>query len=293
MKSIEIKDLNFSFGSKQILNQVNLNVPKGSIYGYLGRNGAGKSTTIKLLLGLLNSNEDTIFLNELSIKKHPIKIHALTGNLIEAPCFYTKLTVYENLKYLDVIYQKGEERISEVLDLVGLLYAEHYKTSDLSMGMKQRLGIAIAIFHDPEILILDEPLNGLDAQGIYEMRELFLRLNASGKTIFLSSHILSELERVATHIGIIEGGKMIFEGKKEELLGNVVRKVAIKINDAEKAKQLFENVIIEDNVMHFEIENDDDFHQKIQQLIQHNIKIYDVQSETANLEQIFINLIQH
>ncbi len=161
------------------------------------------------------------------------------------------------------------------------------------MGMKQRLGIAIAIFHDPEILILDEPLNGLDAQGIYEMRELFLRLNASGKTIFLSSHILSELERVATHIGIIEGGKMIFEGKKEELLGNVVRKVAIKINDAEKAKQLFENVIIEDNVMHFEIENDDDFHQKIQQLIQHNIKIYDVQSETANLEQIFINLIQH
>ena len=213
--------------------------------------------------------------------------------MIEAPCFYTKLTVYENLKYLDVIYQKGEERISEVLDLVGLLYAEHYKTSDLSMGMKQRLGIAIAIFHDPEILILDEPLNGLDAQGIYEMRELFLRLNASGKTIFLSSHILSELERVATHIGIIEGGKMIFEGKKEELLGNVVRKVAIKINDAEKAKQLFENVIIEDNVMHFEIENDDDFHQKIQQLIQHNIKIYDVQSETANLEQIFINLIQH
>ncbi|MGL5234616.1 MAG: ABC transporter ATP-binding protein [Empedobacter falsenii] len=293
MKSIEIKELNFSFGSKQILNQVNLNVPKGSIYGYLGRNGAGKSTTIKLLLGLLNSNEDTIFLNELSIKKHPIEIHTLTGNLIEAPCFYTKLTVYENLKYLDVIYQKGEERISEVLELVDLLYAAHYKTSDLSMGMKQRLGIAIAIFHDPEILILDEPLNGLDAQGIYEMRELFLRLNKAEKTIFLSSHILSELERVATHIGIIEGGKMIFEGKKEELLGNVVRKVAIKINDAEKAKQLFKNVIIEDNVIHLEIEHDKDFHQKITSLIQNNIEIYDVQSETANLEQIFINLIQH
>lgn len=293
MKSIEIKDLNFSFGSKQILNQVNLNVPRGSIYGYLGRNGAGKSTTIKLLLGLLNSNEDSIFLNELSIKKHPIEIHALSGNLIEAPCFYTKLTVYENLKYLDVIYQKGEERISEVLDLVDLLYAAHYKTSDLSMGMKQRLGIAIAIFHDPEILILDEPLNGLDAQGIYEMSELFLRLNAAGKTIFLSSHILIELERVATHIGIIENGKMIFEGKKEELLGNVVRKVAIKINNAEKAKLLFGNGIIEDNVIHLEIENDDDFHQKIQQLIQNNIEIYDLQSETANLEQIFINLIQH
>ncbi|MGV0970311.1 MULTISPECIES: ABC transporter ATP-binding protein [unclassified Empedobacter] len=292
MKSIEIKDLNFSFGSKQILNQVNLNVPKGSIYGYLGRNGAGKSTTIKLLLGLLNSKDDNIFLNDLSIKQDAIKIHALTGNLIEAPCYYTKLTVYENLKYLDVIYKKGEERISEVLELVDLLYAAHYKTSDLSMGMKQRLGIAIAIFHDPEILILDEPLNGLDAQGIYEMRELFLRLNKEGKTIFLSSHILSELERVATHIGIIEGGKMIFEGEKEELLGNVVRKVAIKVNNAEKATTILENVRAENNIIHLEIEHDKDFHQKITSLIQNGIEIYDIQSETANLEQIFINLIQ-
>ena len=292
MNSIEIKELNFSFGSKQILNQVDLNVPKGSIYGYLGRNGAGKSTTIKLLLGLLNSKDDNIFLNDLSIKQDAIKIHSLTGNLIESPCYYTKLTVYENLKYLDVIYKKGEERITEVLELVDLLYAAHSKTSNLSMGMKQRLGIAIAIFHDPEILILDEPLNGLDAQGIYEMRELFLRLNSQGKTIFLSSHILSELERVATHIGIIEGGKMIFEGKKEELLGNVVRKVAIKVSDAEKATTILENVRTENNIIHLEIEHDKDFHQKIEKLIQNNIEIYDIQSETANLEQIFINLIQ-
>ena len=292
MNSIEIKELNFSFGSKQILNKVNLNVPKGSIYGYLGRNGAGKSTTIKLLLGLLNSKDDNIFLNDLSIKEDAIKIQSLTGNLIESPCYYTKLTVYENLKYLDVIYKKGEERISEVLELVDLLYAAHSKTSNLSMGMKQRLGIAIAIFHDPEILILDEPLNGLDAQGIYEMRELFLRLNKEGKTIFLSSHILSELERVATHIGIIEGGKMIFEGKKEELLGNVVRKVAIKVSDADKATTILENVRGEDNIIHIEIEHDKDFHQKIEKLIQNNIEIYDIQSETANLEQIFINLIQ-
>lgn len=292
MNSIEIKELNFSFGSKQILNKVNLNVPKGSIYGYLGRNGAGKSTTIKLLLGLLNSKDDNIFLNDLSIKQDAIKIHSLTGNLIESPCYYTKLTVYENLKYLDVIYKKGEERINEVLELVDLLYAAHSKTSNLSMGMKQRLGIAIAIFHDPEILILDEPLNGLDAQGIYEMRELFLSLNKEGKTIFLSSHILSELERVATHIGIIEGGKMIFEGKKEELLGNVVRKVAIKVSDADKATTILENVRTENNIIHLEIEHDKDFHQKIEKLIQNNIEIYDIQSETANLEQIFINLIQ-
>ena len=108
----------------------------------------------------------------------------------------------------------------------------------------------------------------------------------------MSSHILSELERVATHIGIIEGGKMIFEGKKEELLGNVVRKVAIKVSDAEKAITILENVRAENNIIHLEIEHDNDFHQKIEKLIQNNIEIYDIQSETANLEQIFINLIQ-
>src|SRR5690606_24481244 len=156
---------------------------------------AGKSTTIKLLLGLLGAKHDNIFIQEKSLKDHPTDIHSITGNLIEAPCFYNKLTVFENLKYLDLIYGQGQGRIEEVLELVDLHREKKKKASALSMGMKQRLGIAMAIFHDPELLILDEPLNGLDPQGIFEMRKLFRNLNEQGKTIFLSSHILRSEER--------------------------------------------------------------------------------------------------
>jgi len=214
MESIKTQDLSYTIGSKTILTNISLNVPEGSIYGYLGRNGAGKSTTIKLLLGLLEESDDKIFIQNKSLKQNRTEILASTGNLIEAPCFYTKLTVFENLKYLDIIYGKGTKRIDEVLELVDLHKEKKKKACALSMGMKQRLGIAMAIFHDPKLLILDEPLNGLDPQGIFEMRKLFQNLNDQGKTIFLSSHILSELEKTATHIGIIEGGKWFFRVQK-------------------------------------------------------------------------------
>src|SRR5690606_18482035 len=134
-------------------------------------------TTIKLLLGLLKGKQDVIFIKGLSVQRQGTKVHSITGNLIESPCFYTRLTVYENLKYLDIIHRKGAKRIDEVLELVDLKHERHKRTPTLSMGMKQRLGIAMAIFHDPEILILDEPLNGLDPQGIFDMRKLLRNLN--------------------------------------------------------------------------------------------------------------------
>jgi ABC-type multidrug transport system ATPase subunit len=184
MESIITKDLSYKIGSKTILNNISLNVPEGSIYGYLGRNGAGKSTTIKLLLGLLEEPDDKIFIRNKSLRQNRTEILASIGNLIESPCFYTKLTVYENLKYLDIIYGKGTKRINEVLELVDLHREKKKKANALSMGMKQRLGIAMAIFHDPKLLILDEPLNGLDPQGIFEMRKLFQHLNDEGKNDF-------------------------------------------------------------------------------------------------------------
>ncbi len=226
IESITTNSLCFQMCSKTILNNINLNVPRGSIYGYLGRNGAGKSTTIKLLLGLLEDKYDNIFIEGKSLKHNITQICAITGNLIESPCFYNKLTVFENLRYLDIIHKKGAKRIDEVLELVDLREQRKKKANKLSMGMKQRLGIAIAIFHDPQLLVLDEPLNGLDPQGIFEMRKLFQNLNDQGKTIFLSSHILSELEKVVTHIGVIEKGEMIFQGTKKELLGQVERYVS-------------------------------------------------------------------
>ncbi|MFZ4932077.1 ABC transporter ATP-binding protein [Chryseobacterium sp. Mn2064] len=295
MNSITTKDLCYTIGSKTILNNINLTIPEGSIYGYLGRNGAGKSTTIKLLLGLLEVNGDPIFIQNKSLKQHRTEILSTTGNLIESPCFYTKLTVQENLKYLDIVYGKGQKRIDEVLELVDLHQEKKKKASALSMGMKQRLGIAMAIFHDPQLLILDEPLNGLDPQGIFEMRKLFQHLNDEGKTIFLSSHILSELEKTATHIGIIEGGEMVFQGTKNELLSQVEKDVVLRIDQPEKAlsvvQEFFTATLNSQNKISVRINDDKDFHLLLKNLIQNGIEIYDIDSQNANLEQIFINLI--
>ncbi|WP_223601765.1 ABC transporter ATP-binding protein [Chryseobacterium sp. GVT01B] len=295
MESITTRNLSYTIGSKTILNNINLNIPEGSIYGYLGRNGAGKSTTIKLLLGLLESSADNIFIQNKSLQQNRTEILASTGNLIESPCFYTKLTVFENLKYLDIIYGKGNKRIDEVLELVDLHNEKKKKATALSMGMKQRLGIAMAIFHDPKLLILDEPLNGLDPQGIFEMRKLFQHLNEQGKTIFLSSHILSELEKTATHIGIIEGGQMIFQGTKNELLSKVKKEVVLKVNPVEKALSLlqdtFSATLNNTNKISVKINNDKEFNGLLTTLVQNGIEIYDIESQSTNLEQIFINLI--
>ncbi|MDQ0065746.1 ABC transporter ATP-binding protein [Chryseobacterium lathyri] len=295
MESIKTQDLSYKIGSKTILNNISLNVPEGSIYGYLGRNGAGKSTTIKLLLGLLEESGDKIFIQNKSLKQSRTEIFASTGNLIESPCFYTKLTVFENLKYLDIIYGKGTKRIDEVLELVDLHKEKKKKASALSMGMKQRLGIAMAIFHDPKLLILDEPLNGLDPQGIFEMRKLFQNLNDQGKTIFLSSHILSELEKTATHIGIIESGKMIFQGTKNQLLSQVEREIILKVNNGEKAISVLQGTFSashnELNKISVKINDDLEFSMLLKTMTGNDIEIYDIESQSANLEQIFINLI--
>lgn len=296
IESITTKNLCFQIGSKTILNNINLNVPKGSIYGYLGRNGAGKSTTIKLLLGLLEDRNDNVFVHGKSLKQNITQIHAITGNLIESPCFYNKLTVFENLKYLDIIHKKGTRRIEEVLELVDLREQKKKKASKLSMGMKQRLGIAMAIFHDPQLLVLDEPLNGLDPQGIFEMRKLFQNLNEQGKTIFLSSHILSELEKVATHIGIIEKGEMIFQGTKNELLSQVERYVSLKVNDAETAISILSTLSFSiqnngNNKLSVKINDDQQFNSLLKSLVHNGIEIYEIEAQNTNLEQIFINLI--
>lgn len=296
IESITTKNLCFQIGSKTILNNINLNVPNGSIYGYLGRNGAGKSTTIKLLLGLLDDKNDNVFVHGKSLKQNITQIHAITGNLIESPCFYNNLTVFENLRYLDIIHKKGARRIEEVLELVDLHEQSKKKAVKLSMGMKQRLGIAMAIFHDPQLLVLDEPLNGLDPQGIFEMRKLFQDLNAHGKTIFLSSHILSELEKVATHIGIIEKGKMIFQGTKTELLGQVERYVTLRVNDAETAISILSPLYFPiqnegNNKISVKINDDQQFNAFLKILLHHGIEIYEMEAKNANLEQIFINLI--
>jgi ABC-2 type transport system ATP-binding protein len=219
MNCIETTNLTFRFSQEQkVLDNINVKVPSGSIYGFLGPNGAGKTTTLRLILGLLRKQEGQISVFGKSIEQERISILKLTGSLIESPSIYGHLTASENLQILQYIYQCPKSRIAETLEIVGLSNTGHKKAGQFSMGMKQRLSIAIAMLHRPSLLILDEPTNGLDPNGIIEIRELLKALNETDKTtILISSHLLTEIEKLVTHLGIIHRGQMVFQGTLEEL----------------------------------------------------------------------------
>ena len=216
---IEIHNLNFGFDSnKLILKNVNINVPKGSIYGFLGANGAGKSTTMRLLMGLFNDDENSVKVFGENVSKiYPDALQRI-GSLIDYPAFYDHLSGYDNLKIVCIIKKLNKSKIDEVLELVGLSHAKNIKMKKYSLGMKQRLAIALALISDPELLVLDEPVNGLDPNGMMEIRELLKKLTKEkGVTIFISSHLLQEIDKMVTHLGIISHGEIKFEGSKEKL----------------------------------------------------------------------------
>ncbi|MEM6843427.1 MAG: ATP-binding cassette domain-containing protein [Bacteroidota bacterium] len=215
---IETKEVSFSYGHQAVLRGINLQVPHNTIFGFLGPNGVGKSTTIKMLLGLIHDAQDRISIFGKSLLKHRIAILRQVGALIDEPTFYDHLSARENLTVLATLVGVGHHRIDETLQLVGLDADNRKKVKTYSVGMKQRLGLAIALLSDPPLLILDEPANGLDPHGIIELRKLLSTLQKEqGKTIFVSSHILDEVEKIATHIAIIYQGQIRFQGSKEEL----------------------------------------------------------------------------
>jgi ABC-2 type transport system ATP-binding protein len=242
---IETQHLHFSFQAGQkILDDLNLQVPTGSIYGFLGPNGAGKTTTLRLLLGLLKKQEGDLTLFGRNFQRNRLDILRRIGSLIEQPSLYLHLTGKENLEIFRLTYQCDKNRINEVLELVRLQQAANKKVKNYSLGMKQRLAIAIALLHDPEVLILDEPTNGLDPNGIIETRELIKQLNREfGKTILVSSHLLSEVEKMATHVGIIHHGKLLFQGSLQQLqqLQSQQSVIEIEVNDTTKAQQVIKD----------------------------------------------------
>ncbi|MGO4879109.1 ABC transporter ATP-binding protein [Pedobacter psychrotolerans] len=216
--TIETVGLNFNFGQQVILKNLSLQVPKGSIYGFLGPNGAGKTTTIKILLNLLKSPSDQVFIFGKEINSNRIDILKQVGALVEQPAIYGHLSGKENLINRCLLLRIHKSKADEMLALVGLTDAANKKSSQYSLGMKQRLGIALALISDPELLLLDEPTNGLDPNGIIEIRNLMMELTAKyNKTILVSSHLLSEIERTATHVGIINHGQLLFQGTIQEL----------------------------------------------------------------------------
>ncbi|WP_196888458.1 ABC transporter ATP-binding protein [Aureivirga sp. CE67] len=216
--TIETKNLCFSFNSKQqILKNISLHVPKGSIFGFLGQNGAGKSTTMRLLAGLIYDGTDSIYLFEKKQKKQTPTVFKKIGCLIEIPILYYHLSAYDNLKYFAKLQRIPKNKIPEILEIVSLDIKSKKKVKNFSLGMKQRLAIGIALLNDPELLLLDEPVNGLDPAGIIEIRNLLIKLNKEkGITIFISSHMLDEVEKMCTHLGIIHHGEMVFQGTMGE-----------------------------------------------------------------------------
>jgi ABC-type multidrug transport system ATPase subunit len=215
---ISTEGLTFNFGKQTVVKSLSLRVPEGSIYGFLGPNGAGKTTTIKLLLNLLQTQEGSIHVFEQELKSNRINVLSQIGSLIEQPAIYLHLSGKENLLNRALLLQIPAKRVDEMLDLVHLTYAAHKKAGQYSLGMKQRLGIALALLSDPKLLILDEPTNGLDPNGIIEVRELLIKLvTKHNKTVFISSHLLAEVERMATHVGIINHGELLFQGSIKDL----------------------------------------------------------------------------
>src|SRR5688572_9889755 len=219
MHILETRDLVHSFSNDEVvLKGISLCVEEGSIYGFLGPNGAGKTTTLRLVLGLLAKQEGSISVFGKEFEKHRVESLQRIGSLIESPSIYSHLTSEENLHVLQKVYRCPPSRIREVLELVGLGNTGKKRAGQFSLGMKQRLSIAIALLNSPSLLILDEPTNGLDPNGMIEIRELLRSLNRDrGITILISSHLLSEIDRLVSHIGIINKGRMMFQGTLEEL----------------------------------------------------------------------------
>lgn len=297
---IETSKLNFSYSKlNRDIEELNLKVPKGSIYGFLGPNGSGKSTTIRLLLGLLKKESGSIKLFGNSLKKKRLENLSKIGALIENPSLYEHLNALDNLKIAANYKSIHKSRINEVLEIVKLTQAKHKKVKKYSLGMKQRLGIAIALLSKPEILILDEPTNGLDPKGIIEMRSLIKSLNKDyGTTIFISSHLLSEIEKTCSHVGIINKGKMLFQNTVIELKESQSDTVMINIesNDSEHLQQIISPFSVNTEIidMYFvntTVNNKNDIPYLIDEIRKAGIDIYQINVKN-NLEDLFLTLTE-
>ena len=240
-KIIEVNNLSKKFKDIKAVNNLNLNVFRGDVFGFLGPNGAGKSTTIRMLLSLITPSQGDIKIFGMPLKEKRNPILRKIGAIVEKPDFYGYLTAFKNLEILGRFSgtDTSKKRIMEILELVGLEKRYKSKVKTFSHGMKQRLGIAQALLHDPDLIILDEPTTGLDPQGMKEIRELIINLSKErNKTIFLSSHILYEVELVANRMIILNKGKTQVEGYVEDLLNANQLQVTIRVGDIEKTLKL-------------------------------------------------------
>lgn len=300
---IETKDLNFSYTkSRKDIENLELRVPKGSIYGFLGPNGSGKSTTIRLILGLLKKESGKVALFGNTFRGiHRIESLDKIGALIEEPSLYKHLNAIENLKIAANYRQNVSlERIAEVLEIVKLTHAKKKKVKAYSLGMKQRLGLAISLLSNPELIILDEPTNGLDPKGIIEMRELIKDLNKTyGTTVFISSHLLSEIEKTCTHVGIIRQGKMLYQNTVKELKDSKGQKMIIDLEVDKSIEAMTvlkklekENISSTEDFLQIEVKDKDEITRIIDALRKEDVMVYQIRIKN-NLEELFLTLTEN
>lgn len=294
--AIETVGLTYHFGTQTVVKDLSLQVPKGSIYGFLGPNGAGKTTTIKILLNLLKSPADQVFIFGKEINANRIASLKRMGSLVEQPAIYTHLTGKENLVNRCTLLSIPKSKCTEMLSLVGLTEAANKKAGKYSLGMKQRLGIALALIADPELLLLDEPTNGLDPNGIIEIRNLMIELTTKhGKTILVSSHLLAEIERTATHVGIINKGELLFQGTIGELHDLSKPVVKIETNDQAAAANILgtagaELVQQDENTISVAFKGKEDMGNLNTLLIQNGLVVYSINKERKDLENLFLDI---
>jgi len=289
---LEVKNMNKSFGSKQILKNVSFTLKEGKILGFIGPNGAGKTTSIKLILGLQSMNSGEVLINGYDIKKEFSKAIARVGAIVESPDLYMYLTGRKNLELIANLYKEiTKERIEEVIKMVGLEKRIDDKVAKYSLGMRQRLGIAASIIHKPNILILDEPTNGLDPEGIKELRDLLKKLAKNEKMgILISSHNLAELESFVTDVCLIKNGEVITTSSIKELKKEEKSTYTIKLDktkDVDKIIKEKKYEILNEQLIRVYIETEA-IPALIETLVKNKYKIYEVKENILSLEDAFL-----
>lgn len=279
------------------LNGLTMHVPKGAIYGFVGRNGAGKTTLIRLICGLqeLTSGSFTLY-GIKNTDKNIVKSRRRMGAVVETPSIYLDMTAEDNLKQqYQVLGLPSFDDIPELLKLVGLENTGKKKAKNFSLGMKQRLGIAIALAGDPDFLVLDEPINGLDPQGIIEMRELILKLNRERQiTVLISSHILDELSRLATHYGIIDAGHMVKELSAEELEAACRKCMRVTVSDTKPLVRVLDKMGVDYKILsptQADVFAKVNISQLTLALAKENCELLEVQEKDESLESYFVSLV--
>mgnify|MGYP003299826995 FL=1 len=289
---IEVKNLNKSFGKKKVLNNVSLSVSEGEIVGFIGPNGAGKTTTIKLILGLQKIDSGTVVINGYDIVKDFKKAIEKVGAIVESPDLYMYLSGLDNLKMIASMYNGVDsKRIDEIVKLVGLENRIKDKVSKYSLGMRQRLGIAASLIHSPNVLILDEPTNGLDPEGIKELRALLKKLAKKEKMgVLISSHNLSELESFCTDVCLIKNGEILTTASIEEIRKADKSSYLFKLDKTTGLEDLLskDDKVINDTLVKMFID-EEDVPDMMLKLFKKGYKIYEVKRDTLTLEEAFIS----